>query len=335
MCSDRLGGARKPGNSVREMTCVDTFLHGARCCAVTALLSLAAAPAVGQTAGEGQPSPLDHWRVDLAVGDVNWRSLPVFAGDGAWQPLRPGAILAPPAEIETSAGSRVELRRGEDLIQAGADTRLTLEDSPGDLITLIRQAAGAVWYSVKSIAGRKFEVEGRYLVATVKGTEFLIMLGPQGDLLRVRMGVVHASRRAGGEGLDVLAGQAVLVTASGLLLMVAPGDDPVTPPPPEQTPPPPIPLEETPPGGAEPTGSTPSPASLEPAPSDPPGPAEPPASEESTGDVHGVNGDEQHNHGGEKGEGVSDTHGDSESGNGGGSHGDSESGNVGGNAKGP
>lgn len=288
------------------MNRVENISRGARWCAVTFSVLLAAVPAAGQTAGKEQAFPLDHWLVHLAVGDVNWRGLPAATGDGAWQPVQSGAVLAPPAEVETSAEARVELRRGEDWIQAGADTRLTLEDSPGDLITLIRQAAGAVWYRVQSIAGRKFEVEGRYLVATVKGTEFLIMLGTQGDLLRVKEGVVRATPRGGGEGLDIVAGQAVLATASGLLLIVAPGGDPTVPPSPEQTPP----------GGAEPSGSTNSPTSLEPAPSDSPDPTDPPSNESTTGDVHGVNGEGRHNHGGEKGRGVRGSHGESKSDNG-------------------
>ena len=160
---------------------------------------LAAGSAWAQTspASGARQSAMGNWQVVLAVGEVNWRSLPSTAGDDPWHPLQSGANLAPPAEIETAANARVELMRGEDRIQAGADTRLTLEDSPVGLFSLVRQAAGAVWYRVKSVAGRKFEVEGRYLVATVKGTEFRIILGSQGDLLAVYggCGQCHASRR--------------------------------------------------------------------------------------------------------------------------------------------
>lgn len=140
---------------------------------------------------------------------------------------------------------------------------------------------------MKSVTGRKFEVESRYLVATVKGTEFRIVLGEQGDLLRVLEGVVKATPRGGGESLDVAAGQWVLANASGLLLLVPPG--------------------------GEPAGSAPSPVPPEPA---PPSPEASPTSEDATGDVHGVNGEEQHNHSGTKGGDVRDTHGESKSDNG-------------------
>ena len=279
------------------MTCVAGFLRRLRIGVAALLPLLAAGPAWAQTvpAGEGQQPTPGHWQVRLAVGEVNWRSLPTTADGDSWRPVKPGAILAPPAEIQIAANGRIELWRGEDRIQAGADTRLTLEDSPQDLITLIRQAAGAVWYKVKSVTGRKFEVEGRYLVATVKGTEFRIVLGEQGDLLRVMEGVVKATPRGGGESLDVAAGQWVLANASGLLLLVPPG--------------------------GEPAGPAPSPAPPEP---EPPGPETSPTREGATGDVHGVNGGEQHNHGGTKGGDVRDTHGDPKSDNGSGA-----------NAKGP
>lgn len=237
-----------------------------------------------------QQSSSGNWRVHLAVGEVNWRSLPSAAGDDPWHPVQPDAILAPPAEVETAANARIELQRGEDWVRAGADTRLTLEDSPTGLFSLIRQAAGAVWYKVKSVAGRKFEVESRYLVATVKGTEFRVVLGSKGDLLAVTEGVVRATPRGGGEGLDVAAGQSVLATPSGLLLLV-------------------------PPGGGDHTPPTPSPARPEPA---PPAPGKPQSIEPTTGDVHGVNGEEKHNHGGLTGEGVRESHGKSRSENGGG-----------------
>lgn len=267
------------------------FLRGAL---VGALLVLpTAGPAWAQTApiGEGQQPQLRNWQVHMATGNVNWRSLPSTAGDDPWHPVRSGTSLAPPAEVKTAANGSVELQRGGDQIRVGADTRLTLEDPHGDLLSLIRQAAGAVWYKVKSVAGRKFEVEGRYLVATVKGTEFRIVLGSKGDLLTVTEGAVRATPRGGGEGMDVAAGQSVLATASGLMLLIPPpGGEPAPPEPPTPT---------TPPG---------------PAPPSPPTPEQKP----KTGDMHGVNATEKHNHGGQKGAGVRDTHGDSKSANDGG-----------------
>ena len=258
------------------------------------LLAVDTAWAQAAPAESERRPPAGSWQVLLAVGEVNWRSLPAAAGDDPWHPLRAGATLSPPAEIETASRARVELWRGEDRIQAGPDTRLTLEDTPGDLPSLIRQAAGTVWYSVKAVAGRKFEVESRYLVATVKGTEFRIVLGSQGDLLAVTEGVVRATPRGVGEGLDVMAGQSVLANASGLLLLL-------------------------PPPGGDPAPRTPAPPERAPAsPPSPPAPQESPSHTGRTGDVHGVNREEQHNHGGQKGAGVRDSHGDPKSENGGG-----------------
>ena len=91
-----------------------------------AILVLASGPAWAQTAAEAQRSMSGHWRVQLAVGEVNWRGLPLASGDDPWHPVQSGTILAPPAEIETAVNGRIELWRGEDRIQAGPDTRLTL-----------------------------------------------------------------------------------------------------------------------------------------------------------------------------------------------------------------
>ena len=266
---------------------VVTAIRCTRLCAVVFLLFFAATAARAQTAtvGEGQTPGASHWQVHLAGGEVNWRRLPLTSGEALWHQVQSGVFLTPPAEIETAANARVELRRGDDRIRAGADTRLTLEDSPDSLFTRIRQAAGAVWYKVKSFGGRKFEVEGKYLVATIKGTEFEITLGPKGDVLSVTEGVVKASLRGGGgEAMDVAAGQSVLATAAGLVLLPAPDG-----------------------GDRAPNPTRPEPAAPESTPNN-----------NRTGDVHGVNGTGNHNHGGTKGVGVRDTHGEARSANGGG-----------------
>ena len=60
-------------------------------------------------AGEGQQPPPGHWQVRLAVGEVTWRSLPTTAGGDSWRPVKPGTILAPPAEIQITANGRFKL----------------------------------------------------------------------------------------------------------------------------------------------------------------------------------------------------------------------------------
>lgn len=239
------------------------------------------------------------WQVRLTVGEVVWRELPADGQNSPWLPLRAGELINPPAEIETAVGARVELQRAEDSIQAGPESRLTLDGASDNLFTRIRQAAGAIWYKVKSIPERTFEVEGTYLVATVKGTEFKITLGKVGDLLMVTEGVVRASPRAGGEAMDVKRGQSVLATSAGLLLLT--------------------PLPD---GERSPTAPAPAPDQPAPTPdpqNPPPDTTAPPDSHSGkTGDVHGVNGSEKHNHGGTGGADVRDMHGDSVSGNGGG-----------------
>lgn len=239
------------------------------------------------------------WQVRLTVGEVVWRKLPADGQDSPWLPLRAGEVIEPPAEIETAVGARVELQREDDSIQAGPESRLTLDGASDNLFTRIRQAAGAIWYKVKSIPERTFEVEGTYLVATVKGTEFKITLGKVGDLLMVTEGVVRASPRAGGEAMNVKSGQSVLGTSAGLLLLTPQPDGERSP-----TAPAPAPSQPTP---------TPDPQNP------PPDTTTPPDNHPGkTGDVYGVNGTEKHNHGGSKEENVRETHGDSVSGKGGG-----------------
>lgn len=239
------------------------------------------------------------WQVSLAEGEVRWRHLAGGLGDGSWQPVEPGLSLVPPAEVETGETGRIGLIRMGEVVRAGPATRLTLE-AEHDLWTRIRQSIGKAWYGVRSGLQRGFSVETRYMVATVKGTQFEIVTSEDDDRLRVIESVVTVASTAGGDPIDVTAGQSVIATAAGLTLIAAPGSDGTE-------------------GGG--TNEPANPPDTGPAtPQEQPGPATGPGGGGgSTGDAHGVNQDGQHNHAGEGGASVRGEHSNAASPNSGGS----------------
>ncbi len=237
--------------------------------------------ALDSALAQGRSAPAeasDGWLVTLVEGGADWRPLSARAQSNSWNPLRRGERVEPPAEVETDAEGAVALLRGDDIIRIGPDTRLSLAAAAGPL-TRVKQVAGAIWYRIRTLATRRFEVEGRYLVAAVKGTRFRVVMGPMGDMLSVQEGVVAAAPRGGGRTLDVRAGQAVLATASGIVIVAPPGGD----------------------GPAAPAGGIPEPPGDG---SDVQGPSG------RTGKAHDSKSGEKHNHGRDGGGKVSGEHGD-------------------------
>lgn len=290
---------RNPGG-VRELH-RNIYLKTAAIAALSLIILSARPPsaeAQGVEVAQG-PTTTAVWQVSLAEGVVRWRQLAGGLGDGAWQPVEAGLALVPPAEVETGEDGRIGLIRMGEVVRAGPGTRLTLQ-ADRDLWTRIRQAVGKAWYGVRSGMQRRFQVDTQYMVATVKGTQFEIEAGPEGDRMSVQEGVVTAAPAGGGESLDVAAGQSVVATAAGLTLIAAPGTD-----------------------GGDGNGGTGRPAApSDPAPAAPqgqPGGTTGPGGGGNTGNAHGVNQGGQHNHAGEGGAAVRDEHSNAASPNAGGS----------------
>ena len=161
--------------------------------------------ATGSTAAAAEPA----WRVTEAAGKVDVRHGNAIAA------LRRGALLRPGDVIETAAGARAVLVRGQDYVIVAPATRLRLpvaRDSRS-IIQVLEDYGRAVFRIEKKDAPH-FGVRTPYLVALVKGTVFTVSVDRAGAAVAVEEGRVEVATPNGTQRQLVVAGTTGTVAAA-------------------------------------------------------------------------------------------------------------------------
>jgi FecR protein len=126
------------------------------------------------------------WRVDGVTGEAS-----AHRDAGAAAPLAVGQVLSAGSEVATGAGAVVFLSHNGDRMIIQPNSRLRI-DEPGTagLLDHFMQSLGSVFYDVEPRKSRSFGVTAPYVAAVIKGTRFLITVGPDKNSVRVDRGLV-------------------------------------------------------------------------------------------------------------------------------------------------
>ncbi len=147
------------------------------------------------------------WRVDGITGQAR-----AHRGASAATPLAVGQILSAGSEVDTATGAVVFLSHNGDrlIIQPNSHLRI---DEPGTagLLDHFMQSLGSVFYDVEPRNSRSFGVTAPYVAAVVKGTRFLVAVGPDKNSVRVDRGRVLVDSTDGAS--SVLVGAGTTATA--------------------------------------------------------------------------------------------------------------------------
>ena len=146
------------------------------------------------------------WTLDKVTGDA-WIESP------GHEPMlvRRDRKLYPGQTLTTAHRTRLRLVRGEEQIQVGSSSTLSLPDiaeiEPGK--TVIRQFSGTLHLQVDKKKVKHFSVETPFMVASVKGTRFTVSVDKTFAGVRVHEGVVAVQNRLANEVADLTAGQSM------------------------------------------------------------------------------------------------------------------------------
>lgn len=106
--------------------------------------------------------------------------------EGAAAPLAKGGEIRVGDRIETGADGRAVVVLGDSsVVMLQESTRIEVPRVPenAERTQKVRAQGGKVWFAVKKVQqGSKFEVETDEAVAAVRGTEFLVEVGAEGEV---------------------------------------------------------------------------------------------------------------------------------------------------------
>ena len=147
------------------------------------------------------------WRVDGVTGEAS-----AHRGAAAAAPLAVGQILSAGSEVATGAGAVVFLSHNGDRLIIQPNSRLRI-DEPGTagLLDHFMQSLGSVFYDVEPRKSRSFGVTAPYVAAVIKGTRFLVTVGPDKNSVRVDRGLVLVESTDGVSSVLVGAGTIAIV----------------------------------------------------------------------------------------------------------------------------
>jgi hypothetical protein len=163
---------------------------------------LALAGGVVQAGARSEP---DAWKAVAASGRVEASP---SAETADWKAVARGDTLAGRSAVRTGSASKATLTRGADILIVDPQSQVVLPASYD--ASTVEQTSGTVVYEVDGRVNPDFKVVTPYLVAGVKGTLFVVTVGPRSASVAVRHGVVEVSDPTSGERLALGAGEAVL-----------------------------------------------------------------------------------------------------------------------------
>lgn len=159
------------------------------------------------------------WRVSEAKGNV------IVIDASGERKAATGLAVAPGATVRTAARSTAVLVRGREFVtlRQNAQIRIPQATKERSLMQVI-QDYGSALFNIGKQPDPHFGVQTPYLAAVVKGTTFVITVGPDGATLQVTEGAVEASTPDGGAREMILPGAVAMVAAGDTMRMVVEGD---------------------------------------------------------------------------------------------------------------
>jgi len=134
-------------------------------------------------------SASDVWTVVQGSGTATH-----WSATGRAAPLNRGDIVTAGDSVETGPDGRWVLqRRGHAdsvTVSPGSRFMIPAPAAQGMLADII-QSMGTLFFNVEHTPGRRFEVDGPYLAAVVKGTSFTIAVAPSESTVDVQQGAVE------------------------------------------------------------------------------------------------------------------------------------------------
>lgn len=158
-----------------------------------------------------------------ATGQVWTSVVTTFAADESEEePVREASapdltMLKDGDRVTTGSHGRTVATSGNDILRLEPKTTITIgESKPATIIELLD---GTLHVKAgKRQDGDTLSIETQYLVATVKGTEFVVTTTDSGAAVSVTEGVVSVRSTRAGDAFDVVPGQTALVSSvHGLL----------------------------------------------------------------------------------------------------------------------
>lgn len=152
------------------------------------------------------------WVVDKATGEVviNMKGATLVS-------LGPDREIDSGATITTGSSGRVLLVRGKETMIVGPNSLITVPGDTASGFTRIVQRAGTVEFDVEHKNVKHFEVDTPFLAALVKGTHFVVMVGPNAAQVSVSRGRVGVTDSRRGGSVDILPGQTAQVSTTASL----------------------------------------------------------------------------------------------------------------------
>jgi FecR protein len=175
--------------------------------ALVAVIAAVAVVALAAPAPDGTVRTVD-WKAVAASGRVETRPDDV----APWLALRRGDRVHATSVVRTGTRSHATLVRGATIVLLDPQSQVVLpsaESSTGP--SSVFQSSGSVIYQVEGVRGTGFRVETPYLVAGVKGTEFLVSVHDGRASVTVREGEVEVTTARSDERQLVGAGETIVV----------------------------------------------------------------------------------------------------------------------------
>jgi hypothetical protein len=152
-----------------------------------------------------------------ATGQAWTSVVKTFAIDAEDDPVAEAAapdltMLKDGDRVTTGSQGRTVATRGNDILQLEPNTTITIgEPKPATIIELL----GGVLHvkAGKRQDGDTLSIETQYLVATVKGTEFVVITTDSGAAVTVTEGVVSVRSTRAGDAFDVTPGHTAIVSS--------------------------------------------------------------------------------------------------------------------------
>jgi len=126
--------------------------------------------------------------------------------------IQPGTTLA------TDADARILLQRGKETMVVGPGTIMKVPTDASRMFTTVLELTGEIEFDVEKRNVQHFSVKTPHLAAVVKGTHFSVRAGAESDTVEVTRGLVEVRSLRTGERVDLLPGQSVTVSESGLVV---------------------------------------------------------------------------------------------------------------------
>jgi len=136
-------------------------------------------------------------------------------GDNKWVPLARGDVVSDARYIRTTLSGHVELTRGSETIDLAPNTQLRIVDRSGQHFTTVKEDFGQVTVSADVEKVKHFAVETPFLVAVVKGTQFSVISGASGAIVKVQRGLVGVTDLLTRRSVDVPAGEQLSASTAG------------------------------------------------------------------------------------------------------------------------